>query len=176
MTSRPKSQCFETAHTVQWCLIMLMRHHCKMMTSPCFSPTGALVPDLYSGQTDGKNYNRWHETTMSWWVRLCGDLWFGAQSQSVKLKLGGGMKHKFLKVLAPSPLYNQPKCPSRVHKPDIAPLFDKQTYIGFPSTSTIVRCFFRSACLTSISLSSVEMASRLGGRKRKTTNALILLY
>lgn len=39
------------------------------------------------------------------------------------------------------------------------------TYIGLPSTSMSVRCFFRSARLTSISLSSVEMSSRLrGGR------------
>lgn len=41
-----------------------------------------------------------------------------------------------------------------------------RTYIGFPSESMSVRCFFRSACLTSISLSSVEMSFRLRGGKR----------
>lgn len=42
------------------------------------------------------------------------------------------------------------------------------TYIGFPSTSVSVRCFFRSARLTSISLSSVGMSSRLRGGRTTT--------
>lgn len=51
MTSRPKSQCFEMADTLQYA---------SSCWSPCFSPTSALVPDLYSGQTDGKNWMEWN--------------------------------------------------------------------------------------------------------------------
>lgn len=52
-----------------------------------------------------------------------------------------------------------------------APGYPRRTYIGFPSTSMSVRCFFRSARLTTISFSSVEMSSRLrGGKKNKSLN------
>lgn len=52
-----------------------------------------------------------------------------------------------------------------------APGHPRQTYMGFPSTSMSVRCFFRSARLTIISFSSVEMSSRLrGGKKNKSLN------
>lgn len=42
----------------------------------------------------------------------------------------------------------------------------KQTHLGFPRTSVIVRCFFKSASLTSISRSSGLMVSRLKGKRK----------
>lgn len=47
------------------------------------------------------------------------------------------------------------------NKVGLWPYFQRQTHHGFPSTSVSVRCFFKSACLTSISLSSGVMVSRL---------------
>lgn len=40
-------------------------------------------------------------------------------------------------------------------------LTDAQTYVGLPSTSVTVRCFFMSACFTVMSLSSGLTSSRL---------------
>lgn len=51
----------------------------------------------------------------------------------------------------------------------VSEAFGGQTYIGFPSTSVTVKCFFKSACLTSMSLSSGMMASILE-RKTKDGN------
>lgn len=49
--------------------------------------------------------------------------------------------------------------------------FQRQTHHGFPSTSVNVRCFFKSACLTSISLSSGVMVSRLEKETQTTASA-----
>lgn len=47
-------------------------------------------------------------------------------------------------------------------------LTDAQTYVGLPSTSVTVRCFFMSACFTVTSLSSGLTSSRLRKKKNWT--------
>lgn len=49
-------------------------------------------------------------------------------------------------------------------------LTDAQTYVGLPSTSVTVRCFFMSACFTVMSLSSGLTSSRL------QRNAKLFIY
>lgn len=57
------------------------------------------------------------------------------------------------------------------------PPFLYKTYLGFPSTSVSVRCFFKSACFTSMSLSSGLMKSRLEWKIQKTKiSYFIVLY